>query len=100
MLTSSIELTWVQEVEDAAALASTHQDVEGLVRKVTLLEGELTEARWDREVTEEKFCSLTNTSADGVLWLVVSEMEHREQVEELSLLQARGIELCLAIVCP
>jgi chlorite dismutase len=45
MLTSSIELTWVQEVEDAAALASTHQDVEGLVRKVTLLEGELTEAR-------------------------------------------------------
>jgi hypothetical protein len=30
--------------------------------------------------------------------LVASEREHREQFEELSLLQARGSELCLTIV--
>jgi hypothetical protein len=43
---------------------------------------------------------LSDVSADGVRWLVVSEMERREQFEELSLLQAQGAELCLAIVGP
>jgi hypothetical protein len=33
------------EVENAAAQASTHEDVEGLIRKVNLLEGELAEER-------------------------------------------------------
>jgi hypothetical protein len=31
---------------------------------------------------------------------VVSEREHREQFEELNLLQTRGFDLCLAIVGP
>jgi hypothetical protein len=51
-------------------------------------------------VAEEKLRSLSNTAADSVWRLVVSEREHREQFEELSLLQARGSEMCLAIVGP
>jgi hypothetical protein len=46
----------------------------------------------------EKFRSLSDALANGTWWLVVSEMEHREQFEELSLLRAWGAELCLAIV--
>jgi hypothetical protein len=37
-------------------------------------------------VAEEKFCSLSVASTDGVRRLVVSEMEHREQFKELSFL--------------
>jgi hypothetical protein len=33
------------EVESATALDSAHEDVEGLVQKIALLEGELVEAR-------------------------------------------------------
>jgi hypothetical protein len=44
-LASLMELTRAQEVEDAAVLASAHEDVEGLIRKVTLLKGEPAEAR-------------------------------------------------------
>jgi hypothetical protein len=47
----------------------------GLIHKVTLLEGELVEARRTWEVAEEKFHSLSDTSADGTPRLVVSEME-------------------------
>jgi hypothetical protein len=74
-LVSPMELTRAWEVEDAAALASVHEDAEGLGRKVALLEGELAEARWAREVAEEKFHSLPDASADGEQWLVVFEME-------------------------
>jgi hypothetical protein len=49
-------------------------------------------------MTEEKFCSLSDTSADGAQQLVLSEREHREQFKELSLLRARGSKLCLVIV--
>jgi hypothetical protein len=51
-------------------------------------------------VTEEKFHSLFDTSTDGARQLVVSEMECREQFEELSLLRASCANLCLAIVGP
>jgi hypothetical protein len=34
-----------REVENATALAPTHEDIEGLVWKVTLLEGELAKVR-------------------------------------------------------
>jgi hypothetical protein len=71
-------LTQVWEVENVVVQASVQEDVEGLVRKVTLLEGELAEARQARGVAEEKFCSLSNASADGAWWLVVFEMECRE----------------------
>jgi hypothetical protein len=51
-------------------------------------------------VIEAKFHSLSDASANGVPWLVVSEMEHWEQFQELSLLWAWGAELYLAIVGP
>jgi hypothetical protein len=38
-------------------LPSVQEDTEGLIRKVTLLEGELAEARQAQEVTKEKFCN-------------------------------------------
>jgi hypothetical protein len=38
-------------------LASAHEDAEGLIQKVTLLEGKLAEVRQTREVAEEKFRS-------------------------------------------
>jgi hypothetical protein len=59
------ELTWVREVEITVAPASTHEDAEGLVWKVALLEGELVEARQAWEVVEEKFCSLSDMSVGG-----------------------------------
>jgi hypothetical protein len=48
----------------------------GFICKVALLKGELAEARQAQEVTEEKVCSLSSSSAKGARWLVVSEMEH------------------------
>jgi hypothetical protein len=85
-LVSLSELTQAWEVEDAASLASARKDAEGLVRKVTLLEGKLAEARWVKEVAEEKFYSLSDVLTDGVWWLVVFEMERQEQFKELSVL--------------
>jgi hypothetical protein len=38
-----MKLTQVREVEDTMTLASAHEDADGLVQKVTLLEGELVE---------------------------------------------------------
>jgi hypothetical protein len=62
-------------VKNATTLPSAHEDTGGLVQKVTLLEGELAEARQAREAIEEKFCNLSDMSADGVRRLVVSEDE-------------------------
>jgi hypothetical protein len=50
-------------------------------------------------VAEEKFRSLSDASADGAWRLVVSEMEHQEQFEDVSHVEAWGAKLCLAIVC-
>jgi hypothetical protein len=83
-IASPIELTQAREVEDAVALASAREDAEDLVQKVTLPEGELVEVLQALEVAEEKFYSLIDTSADVAQRLVVSEMEHQEQFEELS----------------
>jgi hypothetical protein len=67
------------KVENAAALASAHEDVEGFIQKIALLEGELAAEHRAREV---------------------SERECREQFEEFTLLQTRGPELCHAIIGP
>jgi hypothetical protein len=66
MLVLQVELTRAWEVENTTALASAREDAEGLVRKVTLLKGELTELHRAWEVVEEKFHSLSNVSADSV----------------------------------
>jgi hypothetical protein len=80
-------------------LASVREDDDGLICKVALLEGlEKVHQAW--EVAEEKFHSLSNASADGTRRLVISEMEHWEQFEELSLLWAWGAKLCFIIIAP
>jgi hypothetical protein len=67
------------EVENAVTLASAHEDVEGFVQKITLLEGELAAERRAQEM---------------------SKRERREQLEELTLLQTWGFDLCHTIVGP
>jgi hypothetical protein len=67
------------EVENATVLASAREDVKGLAWKIALLEDELGAEPRAQEV---------------------SEREHREQFEELTLLQTRGSELCHIIVRP
>jgi hypothetical protein len=100
MPVSQVELTRMQDVENVTMLASAQEDAEGLVRKVAVLKGELAKVHRAREVPKEKFHSLSNVSTDGARWLVVSEMEHWEQFEDLSLLWAWGVELCLTIIGP
>jgi hypothetical protein len=75
MLVSLMELTQEWEVENTASLESAHEDAKGLTWKVTLLEGELVQARQAQEVAEEKFRSLSDASADGAWRLVFSKME-------------------------
>jgi hypothetical protein len=67
------------EAENVVVLASTHEDVEGLIRKIVLLEGELAVERQAHEV---------------------SKRERREQFEGLTLLQTWGSELCHAVIGP
>jgi phosphoribosyl-dephospho-CoA transferase len=99
-LVSQTESTRAREVENVVVQAFVREHTEGLVCKVILLDGELVEAHQAQEVAEEKFCSLSDAWADGARSLVVSEMERWEQLKELSLLQAWGVELCLAIAGP
>jgi hypothetical protein len=56
------------------------------------------EAHWVREVAEENSRGLSYVAADAEWQREVSEREHREQSEELTLLHNQGSELCLAIV--
>jgi hypothetical protein len=58
------------------------------------------EDRRAREVTEENSRGLSDMAADAERWWEVFEMEHREQFEVLTLLHARGSELCHAIIGP
>jgi hypothetical protein len=67
------------EAENAVAIASAHEDADGFVRKIALLEGKLMLEHRTREV---------------------SERECQDQFEELTLLQARGSKLCHTIVGP
>jgi hypothetical protein len=77
-------------VESVVALASTRGDVEGLIRKVARLEGELVEAHWARDVARERerVHRLLSSSAEGVQRLMASNTERREQFEELCLLRS------------
>jgi hypothetical protein len=74
------------EAENAMVLASTHNDAKGLVQKIALYEGELAEERRAKEVAEENSRDLSDVAADAKRRWEVSEMEHQEQFEELSLL--------------
>jgi hypothetical protein len=70
MLASPVGVTLPEDVarreaKIAATLVPTQEDIEGLVRKATLLEGELAKVRRAREVPEVKICSLFDVVADG-----------------------------------
>jgi hypothetical protein len=54
------------EVESAMALASVREEAKGLVRKITLLEGDLAEAPRAREVVEENSHGLSDTAVGDV----------------------------------
>jgi hypothetical protein len=88
------------EVEKSVALASAHEDVEGLVWKIVFLECQLAEERRAREVAEENSRNMSEAAADAKHRWEVSERERQEQFEELTLLQTQGFELCHAIVGP
>jgi hypothetical protein len=88
------------EVKNATALASACEDAEGLVRKITLLEGDLAQERQARKWAEENSHGLSDVAADAKCRWEVSEREHREQFEEFNLLEIQGSELCHAIVSP
>jgi hypothetical protein len=98
MSVSQMELSRVWDTENVAVLASILEDIEGLVRKVVLLQGELVEAQRAQGVLEEKVHSLSGSSAERVQQLVVFEMEGQEQFEELSLRRAWEAEFCLTII--
>jgi hypothetical protein len=51
-------------------------------------------------VAEEKSCGLSDAATNAECRWEVSKKECREHFEELTLLQTRGSELCLAIVGP
>jgi hypothetical protein len=88
------------EAENTAVLASAHEDAEGLVLKIALLEGELAKERWARELVEKNSHGLSDVAVDAERRWEVSERERQVQFEELTLLQTRGSKLCLATVDP
>jgi hypothetical protein len=51
-------------------------------------------------VAEETTCGFFDAAADAERWQVESKRGRQEQLEELTLLQTRGSELCFAIVGP
>jgi hypothetical protein len=52
------------------------------------------------EVAEENARGLSDTTVDVELWWEESKRGHQEQLEELTVLQTRGFELCFSIVGP
>jgi ribonuclease D len=74
-------------MENIVTLAYAHEDEEGLIQKIALLEGELAEARRAREVAEEKSRVLSNAAVDAERRWEVFEKGRWEHFEELILLQ-------------
>jgi hypothetical protein len=71
---------------EVARAISAHEDAEGLVQKITILEGELAEERQARELDVENSRGLSDIAVDVERWWEVSERERQEQFEELTLL--------------
>jgi hypothetical protein len=64
--------------ESTAALASGHEDVEGLAQKIALPEGELAEVRRAWELAEGNSCDLSDAAADAERWWEEFERERWE----------------------
>jgi hypothetical protein len=88
------------EVDSTVALDSTREKAEGFAQRIALLEGELLEAQWAQDVAEVNSQGMSDAAADVERQREQSERECQEWIEELTLLQTRGSELCLAIVNP
>jgi hypothetical protein len=67
----------IVDAESAAMLASAREEVEDLAQRITLLEGELTEACQAWEKAEENSWGLSDIVADAEQWWKESEREHR-----------------------
>jgi hypothetical protein len=74
------------ETESATALASTRRETEGFAQRIALLKANSQ--------------SLSSVAADADRRWEEARRECRERVQELTLLQTRGFELCQAIVGP
>jgi hypothetical protein len=105
-VTQDSNTTWVKEAEDRATMmegkaqerllrvekkstmarAYAREEIESLVRKVALLEGELAEVHRAHEVAEETACGLSDAAADPERWQEESKRGRQEQLEELTLL--------------
>jgi hypothetical protein len=72
--------------KNVVVLMSVWGDAWDLIRKMALLEGELTEAHRAREVAEERLRCFMNSLSEGARRLVDSEAWRHEQFKELSLL--------------
>jgi hypothetical protein len=74
------------EAESTMAVASAHEETDGPVWKIALLEGVPTEVRRAHKVAEETSHGLSDTAADAKRWQEDFERGRREQMEELTLL--------------
>jgi hypothetical protein len=88
------------EVESATMMASTHGEAEGFDRRTALLEGELMDAWRARDTAEANPQSLSSVVADVDRREEEAERDCWEWVQELTLLQTQGSNLCQAIVGP
>jgi hypothetical protein len=85
------------EMENTTTLASAREDAEDLVWVIALLEGELVEARWAREVGEEKSHGLSDAAADAERRWEVSKKGRWEHFEELTILQTGALSCVLPL---
>lgn len=66
------------EAESAVALAYASEEAEGIVRRVSILEGELAEAHWDRGMAKENSRGLSDVAANAEWRREESERESWE----------------------
>jgi chromosome segregation ATPase len=81
-------------------LDSTRGEVDEEVQKVAHLKDELADVRHARDTAEAKLLGLADRVADTDQQQEEAEVQCTTLAEELTLMQIRGSELCLAIVSP
>jgi uncharacterized protein YigA (DUF484 family) len=84
--------------ERAILLASAHGEADEVAWKVSLLEGKLAVARQAWDAAEAELPNLVDKAATSDRRWERAKRQCECLVEELTLLQIRGSELCLTIV--
>jgi chromosome segregation ATPase len=82
------------EVESTASLASARREAEGFTQRVAILVGELVDACQARDTTQAIIQDLSDKAPNIDRQQEEAERKCRELVQELTLLQTRGSELC------